>query len=418
MGERAQRLSTAERAWSVSARRQPSARSAAAERVVPPALWRLFTVSFLAFLAFPVHALPRMHLSPMRLLIALAGMAAFSGLYLWLMLHEPFRAAPLSPREVHVHLALLGALTAVVVALTLAYGVDFIWYVLYANMAAAMKLPVRIASVTIVGLTASTMGIAAATLGAVIDGTVSTTITSVSGCLIIVSWMVTTIQELRAARQEIARLAVVEAVTEERLRFARDLHDLLGRSLSTITLKNELARRTLRDDPERAAREITDAIGLAREALAEVREAVAGYRHPTLASEMASAREVLAAAGIACDVDASGDPLPPVTEAVLAWAVREGVTNVVRHSRARRCAIRVTRADGIAAVEVTDDGAATPSSPGRSVNDGTGLCGLAERAARVGGAVEAGPVEAGGFRLRVALPLGDDAGVRAEERRR
>ena len=129
------------------------------------------------------------------------------------------------------------------------------------------------------------------------------TILSVSVLMIGVSGMLTTIQELRAARQEIGRLAAAEAVAEERLRFARDLHDLLGHSLSLIVLKSELAGRLQRVDAERATGEIRDVEGVAREALREVREAVAGYRQPTLTTELPGARIMLAAAGIACDVD-------------------------------------------------------------------------------------------------------------------
>ena len=144
-------------------------------------------------------------------------------------------------------------------------------------------------------------------------------------------------QELQAARRELARLAVAE----ERARIARDLHDTLGHSLSVIALKSELARRVLPDDPERAAAEIGDVERVAREALASVRDTVSGYRQPTLAMELAGAREALTAAGIDGDVEPAPDGLPREVDAVLGWAVREGVTNVLRHSDAARAHIRV-----------------------------------------------------------------------------
>lgn len=372
--------------------------------VVHPAVWALFTVIWLPFLFYPIRDLFAANLSPARLLIALAGMCVFVGIYLWLMLHAPFRDAPLTPAEIRLHVVLLIILTAMVLFLTLTYSIDWLWFMMYTNMAAAVKLPPRAAAPTIIGLT-----MLAAIVGRTItDWTVASRIVSpvaaVAVLMIGISRLVVTIRELRAARQEIARLAAAEAVTEERLRFARDLHDLLGHSLSTITLKNEVARRLIAGSPERAAREIDDAIAVAREALQEVREAVSGYRQPTLAIELRSATEILAAAGIACHCEDQHELLPPGVESVLAWAVREGVTNVVRHSNARHCTIRIAQVDGTIAAEVTDDGSARAAEAPRT---GNGLRGLAERAARQHGQFEAGPDAAGGFRLRVILPLTD-----------
>jgi two-component system sensor histidine kinase DesK len=207
-------------------------------------------------------------------------------------------------------------------------------------------------------------------------------------------------RELRAARQQLARLAV----SEERLRIARDLHDLLGHSLSLIALKSELAAKLVRDDTERAASELADVQEVTRRALAEVRAAVQGYRSLALDEALDGARVALSAAGIDYHLDeASRPPLPPEVEAVLAWAVREGTTNVVRHSHADRCDIRVRADDGEAAVEVEDNGDAAPGA-GRT---GSGLAGLAERARAVRGTLEAGPGRDGGFRLRLTVPLGE-----------
>jgi len=374
---------------------QPQAgRPVVPERVVPAGRWTIFTAIWLLFLVFPIATdlLGRPH-RPAELAALSAGMVAFVGLYLWLMLHEPFRDAPLSPWELRAHLALLGTLAGVVLALALADEATWLWFVLYANVAAAIKLPARSAAVTITTLTALTFGAAGLRLGwPSIDPTAAPCI-GISVACIGSTYLVHTIRELRAA---------AEAVAAERLRFARDLHDLVGHSLSAIALKGEVARRFVRADPDRATREIDDALGVARAALVDVREAVGGYRQPTLATEIRAAREILAAAGIACRVAGSAPSLPPPTEAVLAWAVREGVTNVIRHSRARRCTIGATRRAGMVGVEIVDDGdGAAPTGDG-----GHGLRGLAERTACVGGRVEAGPGAAGGFRLGVALPLG------------
>jgi two-component system sensor histidine kinase DesK len=375
---------------------------AATDRVVHPAVWTLFTVIWLLFLFYPIRDLLAAHRSLSRTGGFLACMLLFVGIYLWLMLHEPFRDTPFSARETAAHVALLLLLTATVLFLTLADRIDWLWFVMYANMAAAVKLPVRAAALTIATLTLLTVVVGRATADWAIASRIVSPVAAVAVVMVGISQLVVTIRELRAARQEIGRLAAAEAVSEERLRFARDLHDLLGHSLSTITLKNEVARRLIATKPEHAAREIDEAITVAREALQEVREAVSGYRQPTLAIELRSAAEILAAAGIACRCENAGGPLPPATESVLAWAVREGVTNVVRHSRARHCAIRIARTHDTVYAEVRDDG--TGAVNGTNTG-GNGLRGLAERAGHHRGSVEAGPDGAGGFHLRVTLPL-------------
>jgi two-component system sensor histidine kinase DesK len=202
--------------------------------------------------------------------------------------------------------------------------------------------------------------------------------------------------ELTAARAELARMAVAA----ERERFARDLHDLLGHTLSVITLKAELAGRLLPGRPDDAAREVADLEGVARAALSEVRETVSGYRQPTLERELAGAKMALAAARIDAQVESAIGALDPAAEAVLAWTVREGATNVIRHSGARRCRISLGCADGEARVEIADDGNGTAAATG-----GNGLAGLRERALAVGGVLEAGVGSDGGFHLVARVPV-------------
>jgi two-component system sensor histidine kinase DesK len=209
--------------------------------------------------------------------------------------------------------------------------------------------------------------------------------------------------ELTEARAELARLAVAR----ERERFARDLHDLLGHTLSVIAIKAELARRLLPGDPERAGGEVGELEAVARTALSEVREAVSGYRKPTLDGELAGARMALTAAGIHVDVARAEVPIDPSAEAVLAWAVREGATNVIRHSKARHCLLRVTETLGGAGVEVLDDGPPVASCNGDC--EGHGLDGLRERVGGINGTVSAGPRAGGGYRLAVEVPSPDGA---------
>ncbi len=201
-------------------------------------------------------------------------------------------------------------------------------------------------------------------------------------------------QALAAARAEVARLAA----ENERIRIARDLHDLLGHSLTTITVKAALARRLGEADPAQALGQIAEVEQLSRRALAEVRAAVSNYRDVTLAGELARGGELLRASGIAADLPAAADMVDPAHQEILGWAVREGLTNVVRHSRARTCAVRLSPS----AVEITDDGVGAAAPPGN------GLRGLRERVTAAGGTLDAGPLQPSGWQLRVSLtPEGD-----------
>ncbi|BCK68798.1 two-component sensor histidine kinase [Streptomyces libani subsp. rufus] len=222
-----------------------------------------------------------------------------------------------------------------------------------------------------------------------------------------VQYLIHTSRELRAAREEVARLAA----NDERLRLSRDLHDLLGHSLSLITLKSELAGRMLPDRPADAARQVADIEQVSRQALLDVREAVSGYRRPRLAVELAGARAALRTAGVTAVVDPALEDeyrgLAADEEGALAWALREAVTNVIRHSGARRCELLLTEewaADGrrCLCLTVLDDG----TGPPRAQQDGNGLSGLRERLALADGRLETGPAPRGrGFALRARVPL-------------
>jgi len=227
--------------------------------------------------------------------------------------------------------------------------------------------------------------------------------------------------ELDQARGTVAKLAA----NEERLRLARDMHDLTGQSLSMITLKSELAAKRLAKLPSSAERdavltELGDIGRVSRQTLHDIREAVSGYRRPTLAIEVITARNALEAAGVALDDDAEltlrSGTFDPDAEAVLAWCLREAVTNVIRHSRARHCRIRLTERMGELSLEVTDDGRGfagqdqeTPQTP--DSHTGSGLRGVSERLSAIGGRLSLGPAEGSGskgpghgFRLVATVP--------------
>ena len=191
------------------------------------------------------------------------------------------------------------------------------------------------------------------------------------------------------ARAEVARLAS----EGERSRIARDLHDLLGHSLTTITVKSELARRLVPAGHDRLAQEIADVEELSRQALADARAAVSGYRQVTLAGELARGRELLRASRITAELPTATDLVSASHQELFGAAVREGLTNVVRHAQATWCAVRVSPSE----VDIRDDGV------GRVAPEGNGLAGLRERAAAFGGAVTAGPLEPCGWRLTVSV---------------
>ncbi|MEU6504858.1 sensor histidine kinase [Streptomyces sp. NPDC046942] len=209
------------------------------------------------------------------------------------------------------------------------------------------------------------------------------------------------VRELRAAREELAR----RAVEKERLRFSRDLHDLLGHTLSVIVVKSEAARRLAPRNMDAALGQIADIESVGRQALTEIREAVTGYREGSLATELTRARSALSAASVEPVIRQSGTPLAPQTEALLGWVVREAVTNVVRHSGASRCEITVESGTEQARLTVTDNGTGEPVSRPREGIGGTGLKGLTERLAAAGGSLTAGPSPRGGFSVTAELPV-------------
>jgi two-component system sensor histidine kinase DesK len=196
---------------------------------------------------------------------------------------------------------------------------------------------------------------------------------------------------LDEARAQVATLAA----EGERNRIARDLHDLLGHSLTTITVKAGLARRLAEQDPARTAVEIGEVEELARQALADVRAAVSSYRAVTLATELATAQEVLRATGVEAHVLSPTDVVDADLQELFGWVVREGTTNVVRHSRATTCTIEL----GPRSIVIADDGTGEPAGL-----EGNGLTGLRERVRPFGGTVEAAGPPGQGWRLAVSVP--------------
>ncbi len=215
------------------------------------------------------------------------------------------------------------------------------------------------------------------------------------------AWTLRVIDKLDAARETEARLAVAE----ERLRFGRDLHDVLGRNLSVIALKSELAGQLAQRGSPAAVDQMVEVQRIARESQREMREVVRGYRRAELQGELAGARGVLEAAGIRCRIeDVDSATLSEPVQSALGWVVREGTTNVLRHAHADSCTVRLRRTPGgLVVLEMENDGAPPPPAAGRG--GGNGLAGLRERVAAVGGSLTTERAPDGTFRLRAEVPL-------------
>ncbi|WP_406285100.1 sensor histidine kinase [Streptomyces sp. NBC_00209] len=213
-------------------------------------------------------------------------------------------------------------------------------------------------------------------------------------------WSLSVMRRLDTARQIEADLAVAE----ERLRIARDLHDVIGRNLVTIALKSELGARLAKDSPE-SREELLEIQRIARESQDEVRQVVRGTHSTDLATELHGASSVLESAGINCRIHhvAAHSALPPAERAALGWVIREGVTNVIRHSQARVCTIHITPDENCLTVEITNDCPLEAANP-----NGTGLKGLAHRVGAVGGTVTHGLGPEGVYHLTVVFPYDKD----------
>ncbi|WP_339129072.1 sensor histidine kinase [Streptomyces sp. f51] len=324
------------------------------------------------------------------------GLLAFNSLYIYVT----FRAFVKTTREARstrVALVMMGVITC---ALALGYGGSWLYFFPLLGLATGAVVRGPWLGRIGLGLTALAAAVSAVRAGwdavNVAYGTFLSTM--VTAAILSLSEAV---RELRAAREELAR----RAVEKERMRFSRDLHDLLGHTLSVIVVKSEAARRLAPRDLDAALVQVTDIESVGRQALTEIREAVTGYREGSLATELDGARSALSAARVEPVVRQSGPPLVPQTEALLGWVLREAVTNVVRHSDATRCEITVDGTVDLVRLTVSDNGTgASPAEPEPGVG-GTGLKGLTERLATAGGSLRAGRTPRGGFEVRAELPV-------------
>jgi two-component system, NarL family, sensor histidine kinase DesK len=387
----------------------PAEADPALDGLMPSSRWRrfgwVFAAIWLVYLAQPASTAWDQH-DPVRRYLGLGTLIAFAAVFVATFALSRRRA------DRHVPRAFAAAALAVEAAL-----IGFGYYsiggfasalLIYLAVMAVFLLPARIGwAVVVVAVVASVA--VPAMRGWQPDGTLAFQIFISALAAFGVTQLIQRNMQLAAARNELTRLALAD----ERNRFARDLHDILGHSLTVVAVKAELAGRLASLDPARAEAEIGDVERIARQALADVRAAAGGYREVTLDGELASARTALAAAGIAADLpDHDISEIPRLRQELFGWAVREGVTNVIRHSGATRCVIRVSPDE----VEISDDGTGPgqcphpPAAQGAdldtgpdSLPSGHGLNGLRERAAAAGATIGVARSALGGFALRVRM---------------
>jgi two-component system, NarL family, sensor histidine kinase DesK len=360
----------------------------------------VFAAVWLFYLSDPISAIHGHHGDDLTKAVGYVAVALFAmvyiGIFIWA---RQFRAPGMRSMPIRHRLVLISALIGLGLLTLPAAGPHGAATGVYVSASAMMLLPVRYAwglvGVLVAGIIATSSTVDSwksvgpgNALGVLLAGL------AVFGMRLAFDRNI----QLMKARDEVAELAV----SAERERMARDMHDILGHSLTVITVKAELAGRLIEVDPSRASAEIADLERLSREALADVRATIGGYREVTLARELANARSALTAAGITADLAGAVDEVPGDRRELFGWAVREGVTNVVRHSGASRCAVLVGRDH----VEVVDDGRGVNACPdGDGTDDptpGHGLAGLRERAQAAGATMSIGRGDGGnGFRLRL-----------------
>jgi two-component system sensor histidine kinase DesK len=353
---------------------------------------RWFMVAWVLFFIPPAVAILASGLEPAQEAEAF-GVAAYCGVWTWIWLRAVGRS--------HVAEAVgLVAITVLLTLFTLLQPTSPGTFLVFAFIVAGTCFPLRRA-LWIMGALALLQVVLAVIrledLASASNSLINSILVGGVGVGARLLWQ--SYRELLAAREEIARLAV----SEERLRFARDLHDLLGQSLAVLVLKSELVNKQLPLDTDEAThQELRDIARVARKSLNDVREAAAGYRRPSLTMEVGNARNALRAAGIELVVEDTLGRVAAEQDSVLAWCLREGVTNVLKHSGAQTVVLRLARTDGAAILELVDDGRGSATFDA----GGVGLIGLRERVELAGGRFDVATEPEAGVRLRVTLPAG------------
>ena len=350
----------------------------------------------LALLAVQLSAILAGPMPTRQLIVSMAAVIVLAGLQ-----HRHLRRAARSPGWLKFGILV----TEVLVTFLPLLAVGASWPGMAGFLAASVLLvvPGRTAW-SLVGAIMAGLFAAALTVGLGVGTAAYLTIASLAVGLTLlgVSRLGSMVRHADSRQTEVAQLAVVR----ERMRFARDLHDLLGASLSAITLRAELTKRLMRSDPATASTELGNVVDIARQAAAEVRQMADGYRNISLAREVAAAASLLASAGVAAQVEMNCGILPDKIDRVLAMTLRELITNVLRHSSARNCWIALGQDDGYVTLSVANDGVARSAVAHRERG---GLENLAARLDTVGGTLRARVRRAGRFCVHAEIAVGADA---------
>lgn len=355
-------------------------------------VWRhgwVFGAIWLIYLVYPLAAALDLD-SPQAKAGAVASIVMFGVVFIttfWRFRNGRRASRPVPVRQAWIALA---AMSALVVVISVLVGTAGFGATVYVGVLAVMTLPARAAWVLV-----AVMVVLVELTPRVVQSWEPDNFFAFQ--LIVAAaaaWGITQVfrrnHELAVARQQLADLAIVA----ERERMSRDVHDILGHSLTVITVKSELAGRLIEIDPARAAQEIADLETLARQALADVRSTVGGMRQVDIGAELISARTALTAAGIEAELPLDADVVPLRHRELFGWVVRETITNVVRHSRADHCRITLTASR----IAISDDGVGPTGDSG----DGNGLRGLGERVAAAGGSLTIARTPTGGFAVEVS----------------
>ncbi|SCK38610.1 sensor histidine kinase [Streptomyces sp. WMMB 322] len=418
--------------WGVAPKYRRWQERSSHEQVEASTRWMLVAYAWLTLVGFVVQLVPEA--GPGALPLTLAWTVLALGLVQCLLctglLHQAVDSylgtSSVTGARLAAPAALVGATTALTVALVAIGAVEGglnVGLGLHGTLAPfavtfGVAVPRRTAALALCGYLAA---VAAALAAAGLPGAgvlAALTVGGLGGILSVFTgrssaWYIAVIRELEEARGVQARLAVAE----ERLRFSRDLHDVMGRNLSAIALKSELAAQLAQrgSDARASVEQMTEVQRIARESQSEVRAVVRGYREADLSTELAGARGILRAAGVDCRTDNGGSLIPGPVQAALGWVVREGATNVLRHADATWCTVWVGTdpAGGSALLVMENDGTRGRPPGGRA---GSGLAGLRERLDGVGGTLRvAGDGERGTFRLTAEVPLAAGNGTDGED---
>jgi signal transduction histidine kinase len=328
---------------------------------------------------------------PSRIVVSIAYLIPM----LWLQLYV-FGRPQVQFRRPVLYTALL--CQALIVYAAIAYSSAWVSLPGFLAGSVLLVLPPRLAWVAFGSIVASMAVIQANLTGGLIDIAYIAVATTITGLVVYgLTRLSSVVLELHEARIELAQMAVAQ----ERLRFSRDLHDLLGYSLSAITLKSELTLRLVSKNPD-AQKELVEILAISRKALADVRSVANGYRELSLDSESESARSLLVAADVDVTVEIHDGDLPTHLKTVLATVLREGITNVLRHSNAKRCEISMRQTDGRVWLDIVNDGVQT----NRAQSDGgSGIPNLSARIADLHGQLVAGIEADGRYGLHAWAPI-------------